>query len=37
MCGKGFQNAASFRKHGKKVHSIHIVETEMNEGIYIWA
>ena len=25
MCRKGFQNAASLCKHGKKVHSIHIV------------
>ena len=28
MCGKGFQNAASLQKHGKKVHTIQIVEAE---------
>ena len=28
MCGKGFQNVASLHKHGRKIHSIHIVETE---------
>ena len=28
MCGKDFQNVASLCKHGKKVHSIYIVEME---------
>ena len=28
MCGKGFQNAAFLCKHGKKVHSMHIMEME---------
>ena len=28
MCSKGFQNAASLHKHRRKIHSIHIVETE---------
>ena len=28
MCVKGFQNVASLCKHGRKVHSIQIVETE---------
>ena len=28
MCGKGFQNVASLHKHGRKIHSIYIVETE---------
>ena len=28
MCGKGFQNVASLCKHGRKVHSIQIVEEE---------
>ena len=28
MCGKGFQNVAFLCKHGKKVHSIHIMEME---------
>ena len=28
MCGKGFQNVASLHKHGRKVHSIQIGETE---------
>ena len=28
MCGKGFQNVAFLHKHGRKVHSIHIVEME---------
>ena len=28
MCGKGFQNVASLNKHGRKIHSIHIMEME---------
>ena len=28
MCGKGFQNTASLRKHRKRVHAIQIVEME---------
>ena len=28
MCGKGFQNVAYLCKHGRKVHSIQIVEVE---------
>ena len=27
MCRKGFQNAASIQKHGKKAHAIYIVES----------
>ena len=28
MCRKGFQNVASLHKHGQKIHSVRIVESE---------
>ena len=34
MCSKGFQNVASLHKHGRKVHSIQMVEGEHEKGFH---